>query len=251
MSLLSNTTRKATALDAREMIIFGFPKIGKTQMLTQLPGKYLILDFDDGGSDFYDSESIVVKDYEHFGEIRKAFVDENPQYDFIVLDTITAMYDSIINSIAVTLYNADNKKQKPLSWDIDKLDYGKGYVYKRDAMKKVVAFFKKYCKCLILVGHVKDAVLDTSSGQISTKSIDLDGKLKNIMALKTDALGMLYRSREKDNQNILSFKTSASDVSGTRIQHLANREIVISEKNEDGTLKVNWEEVFPNIIKSL
>lgn len=243
MSLLQNTEKKATAKNARELIMFSYPKVGKTELLTKLPGKYVILDFE-GGTDFYDCHAVSVPDLETFNKVRDEFVNSNVQFDFIVLDTLTSMYANIINAIAVSIYNNDNKKSKPLDWDIDKLDYGKGHIYKREAVKKVLEFFKDYCKCLILTGHVKDAALEGDSGTINVKDLDVEGKLKNILALKTDAMGLLYRSKDNPNQNILSFTASTGQIGGTRIQHLANKEVMISEKKEDGTLEAHWNKIF-------
>lgn len=186
MSLLQNTEKKATAKNARELIIMAYPKIGKTEMLTKLPGKYVILDFDitgtnldgtpAGGTDFYDCSAIKVPDLATFNQIRDEFVSTNTQFDFIVLDTLTSMYANIINAIAVSIYNNDNKKSKPLDWDIDKLDYGKGHIYKREAVSKVIEFFKSYCNCLIITGHVKDSSLEGDSGAINVKDLDVEGE---------------------------------------------------------------------------
>lgn len=181
MSILKNTAKKATAVNARELIIFSYPKVGKTELVTKLPGNYLILDFDiigedGGGTDFYDCNGIIVPNLEVFNKVRDAFLEEKPEYDFIVLDTFTSLYANIINSIAVSIYNEENNKSKPLNWDIDKLDYGKGHVYKREAMSKVLKFFKDYCKCLILLGHVKDSSLEGDSGTINVKDIDVEGE---------------------------------------------------------------------------
>lgn len=243
MSLLKNAESKASAVNARELIMFSYPKVGKTELLTKLPGNYVILDFE-GGTDFYNCNKVSVPDLATFNLIRDEFIKDAPHYDFIVLDTLTSMYAIIINSIAVTIYNADQKKNKPVDWDIDKLDYGKGHIYKREAVQKVIAFFKEYCNCLILAGHVKDSSLEGESGSINVKDIDIEGKLKNILALKTDAMGLLYRDKKNPNQNILSFTASTGQVGGTRIQHLANKEIMISEKKEDGTLETHWDKIF-------
>lgn len=255
MGLLDNTRKKATAVNAREMIIFSYPKVGKTELMTHLPGdNNLIIDFDvlgenpdgtpAGGTDYYDCNAVVVPDINTFNQLRDEFLEKRPKYDYLVLDTITMMYSNIINSIAVGIYNQDQKKNKPTNWDIDKLDYGKGHIYKREAMGKVTNFFKSFCRCLILVGHVKDAALDGDSGTINVKDLDVEGKLKNILALKTDAMGLLYRSKNNPNQNILSFTATTGSVGGTRIQHLANKEIIISEKQEDGSLTTHWDKVF-------
>lgn len=57
-------------------------------------------------------------------------------------------------------------------------------------------------------------------------------------------MGLLYRSKDNPNQNILSFTATTGQVGGTRIQHLANKEIMISEKKEDGTLETHWDKIF-------
>ena len=44
MSLLQNTKKEASAKNARELIMFSYPKVGKTELLTKLPGNYVILD---------------------------------------------------------------------------------------------------------------------------------------------------------------------------------------------------------------
>lgn len=242
MSLLGNTQQKATAKNAREMIIFSYPKTGKTSSFTQLPGKYLIIDFENG-TDFFDCNKVSVTNLEVFNQLREELAASGERWDFIVLDTLTTMYANVINSIAVQIYNVDNKKSKPLDWEIDKLDYGKGYFYKREAMRKVLEFFKSFCNCLILSGHVKESSMDGDNGAIVVKDLDVDGKLKSILALKTDAIGLLSRDPLDNNKNILSFTSSAGGVGGTRIPHLTNKEFVLSEM-VDGKLITHWDKIF-------
>ncbi len=239
--LLDNTKKSAKNKNPREMVIFSYPKVGKTQLMTKLPGNYLLLDFE-GGADFYEHNGVSIPDLETFNALRKEFIEKQPQYDFIVLDTLTSLYAKLANFIAVTQYNKEEKKNKPLDYDITLLPFGVGYTYKRNAVQKIIDFFKKYCKCLILTGHVADKALGGNGDEASTKDLDLEGKLKNIISLKTDALALLYRSGI--NENSLSFQSSTGLIGGTRVQHLANKNIVISEMNEEGELIAHWDKVF-------
>lgn len=264
MSLLQNTTKKATAKNAREMIIFSLPKIGKTELMTKLPGSYLILDFE-GGTDFYDCEGINVPDLATFDQLGDEFIETNPHFNFIVIDTLTSMYDKLINQIAVRNYNREEKRNKDLDWDITIVDYGKGQVYKRDALKKVIDFFKGYCNCLILSAHVAEKAMASGNGEnIQVNDLDVEGKMKNILALKTDAMGLLYRS--DFNENTLSFETFIGDttkfgkkqsastmgkIGGTRIPHLSGQKFVISKKTipdpskpEEYELETFWDKIF-------
>lgn len=243
--LLDNTIKKATAVNARELVIFSYPKVGKTKLLTKLPGSYLILDFE-GGTDFFDCSAINIDSLETFHKLREEFIQKNPFYDFIALDTITMLYAKIANAIAVQMYNLEEKKSKPLDWDITTLQYGLGYTYKRNAMQKVLDFFRQYCHCLILCGHVADKAMGDANEKSSVKDIDLEGKLKNIVALKTDALGLLYRSSPTTNH--LSFTATTGQIGGTRIPHLSNEDILISTetKKENGEIvfETFWDKVF-------
>lgn len=242
MGLLENAGKKNIVKNARNMIILSYPKVGKTSLMTKLPGNYLILDFDKGGCDYYEGNSIRIDDLNTLGQLKQEFMEKQPKFDFIVFDTITELYSNIINSIAVANYNKEEKKNKPLDWDITLLAYGIGYAYKRNALQQVVSFFQQYCKCLILIGHVADKALSGNGETTSVQDLDIEGKLKNILALKTDAIGILNRTLP--NQNTLSFKTNVSQIAGTRIRHLANQDIVISELNENGELIAYWDKVF-------
>lgn len=240
MGLLDNTTKKATVVNPREMIIFSFPKVGKTSLFAQLPGTSLTLDFE-GGTDYFDMEAINVNDLETFGKLTKEFTEKKPHYNFIALDTLTSLYSNIVNALAVDAYNKEENANKPLDYDITLMAYGIGYSYKRAALQKVVKFFKKYCDCLILSGHVADKSISVKGESLTVKDLDIEGKLKNILALKTDAIGLLNRTDE--NTNTLSFVSSQGSINGSRIEHLSGKDIVISEK-KDGVLTTHWDQVF-------
>lgn len=238
MGLLDNTQKAATAKNARELIIFADPKVGKTELLTKLE-ENLILDFE-GGTDYYDANAVSIPDLATFNLVRDEFVTSGKRFKYISIDTLTSLYANIINEIAVQMYNKDENKKKAASFDMTTLAYGVGYAYKRNALQKVISFFRQYCNCLILVGHTADKAMGDENQSI--QDIDIEGKLKNILALKTDAVALMKRS--KPNENVLSFTNVAGTVSGTRVQHLAGKEITISKKLEDGTLETYWDQIF-------
>ena len=51
--------KKAKAINPRTMVIFSYPKVGKTELLSKLDDG-LIVDFDDGTA-FYDCNSVTIK----------------------------------------------------------------------------------------------------------------------------------------------------------------------------------------------
>ena len=85
-------------------------------------------------------------------------------------------------------------------------------------------------------------MLEKDGANFSAMDIDLTGKLKRITAAHVDAIGYLYRKGSK--KNILSFKTAGDVTCGARPEHLKNKEIVISELDEDGKLITHWNQIF-------
>ena len=244
---------KAETQSPKNLIIFSKPKVGKTALLAYLDN-CLIIDLE-SGTDYVDALKIKassVEDIKNIGEeIKKA---GNP-YTYIALDTITAL-EEICIPYAELLYS---KKAMGKSWfkqtadgklarDSGKAQYGNilnlpngaGYSYLREAMTKIIEYVKTLAPRIILVGHIKDVLLEKSGGEFSSGDLDLTGKMKRIVTSQSDAIGYLYR---KGNQNILSFATNDSIVCGARPEHLRNKEVIISEMTDKG-LVTSWDKVY-------
>jgi len=115
------------------------------------------------------------------------------------------------------------------------------YPWLREAFTKVIDFVKTWAPRIILVGHVKDIVLEKNGAEFNALDLDLTGKLKRITSSQSDAIGYLYR---KGSKNMLSFKTTDEISCGARPEHLRNKEIVLSELNDDDTITINWNNVY-------
>ena len=118
---------------------------------------------------------------------------------------------------------------------------GAGYPWLRQAFNEMTARIKNLAPHIILLGHVKDTLLSKNGNDFSSLDLNLTGKLKDITTSKSDAIGYLVR---KGDKNILSFKTQDDILCGARPEHLRNKEIVISETLEDGTIVTHWDQVF-------
>jgi hypothetical protein len=248
---------KAEVTDPQNLIIFSKPKVGKSTLLAELPN-CLLLDLE-RGSDFLSAVKLQansVDDIKAIGkkieEAKKANGGVSP-YKFIAVDTVTALEEMCV-PYAEYLYSKSSMGQ---NWYLDdkvrggKLKYGNilnlpngaGYPWLRDAFTKVLTYIKTWAPHTIFLGHVKDVNLEKSGSEFSSLDLDLTGKLKRITCSKSDAIGYLYR---KGNQNILSFKTTDDIGCGARPEHLKNKEIVVSEVDEDGKLTTHWNKIFIN-----
>ena len=91
----------AVTQDPKNLIIFGLAKAGKTTSLAQLPNN-LILDLEEG-SDYVQALKIKASSVKEIKEICTAIKEAGCPYDFITIDTITALED-MAKPLALALY---------------------------------------------------------------------------------------------------------------------------------------------------
>lgn len=238
------TTKVAAAQQSpKNLIVFSKPKVGKTSLFAQLPD-CLILDLE-SGTDYVDAMKIKASSVEDIRDIGTAIIDQGKPYKYIAVDTITALEEMCI-PYAEIIYSRTSMgknwftKLKPEYGSILNLPNGAGYPYLREAFTKIIEYIKTWAPRVILIGHIKDVMLEKAGADFNSMDLDLTGKLKRITTSQSDAIGYLFR---KGNQNILSFKTTDEVSCGARPEHLRNQEIVISEMTDKG-LVTHWDKVY-------
>lgn len=244
---------KSVVQSPKNLIIFSKPKVGKTALLAGLDD-CLIIDLEDG-SDYVDALKIKASSIEDIKAIGEEIKRQDFPYKYIAVDTITAL-EEICVPFAEILYgrtsmgknwfkkdsdgNLSPQSGKAAYGNILNLPNGAGYVYLRQAMVKMIEYLKSLAPRIILVGHVKDVMLEKAGAEFTSSDLDLTGKIKRIMSSQSDAIGYLYR---KGDKNMLSFKTNDTVSCGARPNHLKNKEIVMSEMTDKG-LVTNWDEIY-------
>jgi len=246
MSLILPTSPiPATSVDPNFIIMYGRPKAGKTSAVAQLKDN-LIIDLE-GGSTFIDAMAIQCRTVSDLGEAAQAIRAKNNEvgrnfYKRITIDNATRL-EEICLSYAATLY-----RQTPIgkNWkgtDVRLLPNGSGYLYIRQAVRKVLDMFKDLCDQFILIGHVKDVQIDKDGEEVSEMALDLVGKLSSIVCGEADAVGYIYR---KGNETHISFKGGDGTIKEARAPHLRGKDIVIATGNEDGSITTYWDRIYKN-----
>lgn len=231
--------------DPKNLIIYGVPKVGKSSSLSVLPNN-LIIDLENG-SDYIEALKVKANSFNELKELCIEIKKAGCPYKFITLDTITALED-MVKPLALALYRKSpagaNDTQ---STDILTVPHGAGYGYLRTAMEMAIDMVSKVCVNLILVGHVKDKALVGADGTDvgSVKDLDLTGKISRILAAKSDAIGFIHR--DEDSNLCINFINGGEATAGARPEHLANKDIVVAERNEDGTFISHWERIYPSL----
>ena len=252
-------TKKQQVLDynPRLLVIYSKPKMGKSTFCAALDDN-LIIDLDKGGYRALEAMVVPASSYTELREIaisldaKKKELVEVP-YRFITLDNSTHLEEYCLY-YALLLYrqtqqgkefgnytDKDGKTVFNTKADVRQLPRGGGYLYVREAVKRAIEMFMPYCETLILIGHVKDSLINKDGKEMSEMSLDLSGRLSDIICGDADAVGFM---RREGNQSIISFKTSGDLNKGARPKHLREKEFVVIEELENGELKVNTKEIF-------
>ena len=244
----------ASESEARVMVIYSKPKVGKTTVLSHLENN-LIIDTEHG-SDYIEALKVSVDTFKDFVELIDEIKKENKPYKYLTLDTLTTFEDMCIKFAEMKymktsmgknwlLYDKDGNMdptcQKALIGNILNLPMGQGYRYLREAVSDCIDMLKKNCQRVILTCHLKDSVIDDKGLQFTTKDVDLTGKVKSIVTSRCDAIGYLHR---KGNQNIITFNPNGDILDGSRPKHLCNKDIVISEYDDEGNYHCYWSRIY-------
>lgn len=243
---------KATRKNPKKIIIFGNPKTGKTSALANLDN-CLIIDVEDG-TNFLESMRInILQLAEESGKdpivvlknvinkIKEANKTNNGYvYKYIAIDTVSALEDLVL-PLAGKLYRDTAQGKNWKGDDVTMLANGAGYRWTRLALMMVINEIEELCDTLIILGHIKDKLVQKDGEEFNERLLDLTGKMGAILSSKVDAIGYIYR---KDNKTIVDFQASDSLVCGGRCDHLINKKVTLIESDENNNISVNWSEIF-------
>ena len=231
MSKLPKKKVKASRKSPKNMIIYGAPKIGKTTVLSQLDD-CLIIDLEQG-SDMLDALKVQVNSLKELGEIGKEIYQEGKPYKYVAIDTISKLEEWCEEEgkqIYLKTPMGKNFEQKNPGMSILSLPNGAGYLYLRMAYKKWIDKLNTLADHVILVGHLKDKMLEKKGKEVAVKDLDLTGKIKQITCANADAVGYIYRD---DEQTMVSFDSLGDVTAGSRCEHLKGR-----------TMPMEWSNIF-------
>lgn len=243
MIVLPKEKVKAKVENPRFLIIFGKPKAGKTTLASKLDNN-LIIDLE-GGSEFLEALAVQARSVKDLGEIANAIREEikstgKKPYKYITLDNASRL-EEICLSYAATLYRQTPIGKNYQGNDVRTLPNGSGYMYLQQAVRKVIDMFRDLCDNFILIGHLKDKMINKEGEELSEMSLDLVGKLANIICGEADAVGYVYR---KKNETHISFEGGDNSVREARAPHLRGKNIVIAESDDNNNIKAYWDKIY-------
>lgn len=240
---LPKTKVPAETQDPKYLILFGLPKVGKTTILSTLENN-LILDFENG-STYVSALKVKINSLQELKEVIKAIREAGKPYRYITIDTITAV-EEMAKPVAIQIYRNSpvySDKYGNVT-DVTRLPNGSGYAFLRQAVETIIDLIASAADNIIICGHVKDVSLNENL-EGSVKDLDLTGKLKRVLSARSDAIG--YVHRDEFSNLCIQFGSDGEVLTGARPQHLANKDIIVAERNDDGSFTPHWERIYPSL----
>ena len=204
--VLKVAKRKAVSQNPSTLLMYGPPKIGKTTMLSSLD-KCLIIDTE-SGSNMIEGNIVNANNRKELIDILKQ-AREGHEFTYIAIDTIDKVVQWAEEAVCV-----ENSVQA-----LADLPFGKGWGLARDKVMNTIHAFKDVCDHLIIVGHRKTAkAVVEGQATVEPESLDITGRLKNMIMSDSDAIGYIFRDEEE--KLMISFKSDDTLEAGSRSPHL-------------------------------
>ena len=209
--MLEVKKRKAITHNPKIMLLYGPPKIGKTTMLSKLD-KCLIIDTEKG-SRMVDGAIIEANSRKELISVIKS-AKEGHNFKYIAIDTIDKVVQWAENAVC-----EEHQVQS-----LADLAYGKGWGLARDKVMNTIRTLSDVCDHLIVIGHRKTAkAIIEGQETIEPESLDITGRLKNMIMADCDAIGYVFR--DEDENLKVTFKSDNSLEAGSRSPHLRGQVI--------------------------
>lgn len=243
MLVLPKEKNKPKVNNPRFLILYGKPKSGKTTIAAALDSN-LIIDLE-GGSEYLSALSVQARNINDLGAISNAIKTEiastgKKPYKFITIDNATRLEEMCLDYARI-LYMQTPMGKTYKGDDIRTLPNGSGYMYLRQAVRKVIDMFRELCDNFILIGHTKDKMINKEGEELTEMALDLVGKLGDIICGEADAVGYIYR---KKNETVISFEGGDNTIREARAPHLRGQKIVIAESDENNNVTVHWDRIY-------
>ena len=215
---MKKVKRKVVSTNPAVLLLYGAPKVGKTTMLSKLDD-CLIVDTERGSRMIEGYISEVNTRDELIETLIELKEGKDVKYKYIALDTI----DKVAEWAEKRVCEEEGVRA------IGDLAFGKGYGMVREKVTQTIDAFKEVTDHLIIIGHRKVAYAVTDGSTIVIpESIDLTGKLKNVIMSGADAIGYVYRD---EDELMVSFKANDAIEAGSRCPHLKGQEVKFDWKN--------------------
>lgn len=219
---LPTKKRPALSKDPKLLLLYGAPKVGKTDFLSKLD-RCLILDIDLGGTgtDYVEALTVKANSLQQLADICKQIKTQKHNYKYLAIDVFDQL-ESWCEVSATQKYKESVLGKNFTGSSVLLLPNGAGYKWLREEIELWIQAFRNLGLNLIFVSHLKISAINKGGADVQARDLDLTGKIKNIVCGMADAIGYLYRG--EDNELRVSFNTNDDVNCGSRCAHLRGQD---------------------------
>ena len=177
---LKKVKRKIVSNNPKSLLLYGAPKVGKTSILSKL-NDCLIIDTEQGAN-MVEGYIETINNREELIKLLEE-AQKGHEYKYVALDTV----DRIADWAEKAVCEAESVS------NIADLAFGKGFGMVREKVLNTIAALKNIFPHVIIIGHRKWAKsVVESKAMVEPESLNLTGKLKNMLMADCDAIGYVY-----------------------------------------------------------
>lgn len=247
---LPDTPTPAITTSPNVLVLYGAPKIGKTSIISAFP-KHLIVDLERGSSYVTATKVSLDNIFELNGVIVELNKDRS-RYGVVALDTLDAL-ELWCEAEATRQYKDSNVGKNFRGDTVLKLPNGGGYLWLRNVFYDYFNRLRLATNKTIFVGHLRDKQLTvndettTQEGkplnvkEVTSKDLDLTGKIRNIVCSYCDAVGRVFLDEQK--RLTISFETTENINCGARPPHLQGKKFTF---HNPATVE-DWAQIYPEL----
>jgi hypothetical protein len=181
MTLPTEKTKKKTSPFDFTILLYGEPKIGKSEACSRIPDA-LFIQTEAGLKNLDVFSTPLVQTWEEFLNIAAEVSSGNHPFKTIVIDTIDGMYQLCAAYVC-----------KKNGWEHESdLDYGKGYARVRLELMRVLNKLSALPTGLVLVGHAKEKEVKTRTGTFDRITLCFSGSIEEAITAFVD-IGLYCR----------------------------------------------------------
>lgn len=254
--ILPTKPTKSKLVNPSPLLVFGKPKIGKTTSIAALDN-CLVINLEDK-IQTADGMVMYVPTFADLKKVLAKIKQAGKPYKYIAIDTLTKLEDLCILE-AERLYmetpmgkdswfKKDEATGKMLKTcgkykykSILFLPNGSGYQWLRQAFKNITKLIEECADNIIYIAHVKETNILKDGAELTSHDVNLIGKNKQSISAEAQAIAYMTRIGKA---NYLCFLPSDDVLAGCKIKRLEGKEILISEYDDDGNLKTNWNQIY-------
>lgn len=237
-------------INPKFLLLYGPPKVGKTEIIKSLPDTYLLLSIDPHGSAYFRGTKQKIANLEELNEAMDLIREAGCPYKHVIIDTITK-FSEWMETYATQMYKNSSVGRRYTGDNVLELPKGAGYLWLRRAFSIWFDEMKTLADRIIFLAHVKDASLTTTTSdemgnqivveklgvdEVASEDLNLVGKLKQISCAEVDAIGLLYRktigvdkeTKEPIRPLRVNFNSGSSILCGARPAHLRGQDFEFS-----------------------